>query len=380
MAGIPLTSEKYSLVIKLLQDRFSRKEAIVESLYSKLQNLPKTGNKFAEVQHMCETIEKLLQQLEAQGEYISEQRILIQQIISKYPMEIITKLEESKEPGTPWTMKSLRKSIHHYITVQENVQHHVSNDNLKVKGQPFVSKQTRPFTASYRSSTEVLAVNSQAGSSVGGQARASLPFIFCKGNHFNDMYNKCVTLTEKKQKLSQQKRCFVCLKIGHMSRNCPSSQKKSCCYCGKKGYHNRCLCSQKFARQGTDALMVTEVDESSEDSIGGVSSVYQSNQLTATVNSNAGERVLLQIATVPVQSVNGSLTVTARILLDSASQRTFMTDQLAKRLKLTPEYRELLSVSTLGAGKATDVDTYVVHCRVKLKDGLHMLMFANVLK
>ena len=84
---------------------------------------------------MCETIEKLLQQLEAQSEYISEQRILIQQIISKYPMEVITKLEESKEPGTPCTMKSLRKSICHYIIVQENVQCHVSNGNFKVKRQ-----------------------------------------------------------------------------------------------------------------------------------------------------------------------------------------------------------------------------------------------------
>ena len=192
---------------------------------------------------------------------------------------------------------------------------------------------------------------------------------------------------ERKQKLSQQKRCFVCLKIGHMSRNCHSSQ-KSCCYCGKKGYRNRCLCPQKFARQEeTDALMLTEVEESSEDSIGSAGSVNQSNKLTATVNSNvtpmllaSGERVLLQMATVPVQSVNGSVTVTARVLLDSASQRTFITDQLVKRLKLTPEHRELLSVSTFGMGKATDVDTYVVYFRVKLKDGSNMLMFANALK
>ena len=31
IAGIPLTSENYALVIKLLQDRFGRKEAIVVS-------------------------------------------------------------------------------------------------------------------------------------------------------------------------------------------------------------------------------------------------------------------------------------------------------------------------------------------------------------
>ena len=33
IAGIPLTSENYSLVVKLLQERFGRKEAIVDTSY-----------------------------------------------------------------------------------------------------------------------------------------------------------------------------------------------------------------------------------------------------------------------------------------------------------------------------------------------------------
>ena len=52
---------------------------------------------------MSETIEKVLRQLEAQGESIDEQRVLIQQIISKYPPEVVTKLEETKEPLRPWS-------------------------------------------------------------------------------------------------------------------------------------------------------------------------------------------------------------------------------------------------------------------------------------
>ena len=126
IAGIPLTSENYTVAVKLLQERFGRKEAIIEALYFKLQSLPKVNNKFAEIQRMSESIEKVLRQLEAQGESINEQRILIQQIISKYPPEVITKLEEAKEPVTPWSMRSLRKAISQYITVQENVQRYVS--------------------------------------------------------------------------------------------------------------------------------------------------------------------------------------------------------------------------------------------------------------
>ena len=132
IAGIPLTSENYTVAVKLLHERFGL--SIVEALYFKLQNLPKVNNKLVEIQRMSETIEKVLRQLEAQGEFINEQWILIQQIISKYPPEVITKLEETKEPVTPWSIKYLRKAICQYITVQENVQRYVSSNNLNVRG------------------------------------------------------------------------------------------------------------------------------------------------------------------------------------------------------------------------------------------------------
>ena len=165
-------------------------------------------------------------------------------------------------------------------------------------------------------------------------------------------------------------------------------RKRSCCYCGRKGSHNRCVCPQKFTRQETENFMATECSESSENTATVTSneSVKKNNQSKDTVNSSAtpmllasGEKVLLQIATVPVQKVDGSTTVIARVLLDSASQRTFMTDRLAKQLKLVPEHRESLSVSTFGAEKASNINTYVVQFRVKTKDGSHMPMFANVL-
>ena len=194
IVGIPLTSENYTVAVKLLQERFGRKEAIVEALYFKLQYLPKANNKFVEIQRMSETIEKVLRQLEAQGEFINEHRILIQQT---------TKLEETKEPVTLWSMKSLRKAICQYITVQENVQSYVSSNNPYVRGQPFVSRQTRPLHNSQRPlhdsqrpSTEALAVNSQREVD---QIKASLPCIFCKGGHFNGMCDKYTYYLSRKK-------------------------------------------------------------------------------------------------------------------------------------------------------------------------------------
>ena len=52
-------------------------------MYSKLQILPKSCNKFAEIQHTSDSIEKILRQLEAQGEAVNSQRMLIQLRILK---------------------------------------------------------------------------------------------------------------------------------------------------------------------------------------------------------------------------------------------------------------------------------------------------------
>ena len=126
------------------------------------------------------------------------------------------------------------------------------------------------------------------------------------------MCDKFIILTERKQILSQQRRFFVCLKVGNVLKDCPSSQKKACCHCSRKEYHNRCLCPQKIPRQETDALLVTEPGQSfSENNADPTSSADESNRSMTTVNSNAtpmllasGERIMLQIATVPIQSLD----------------------------------------------------------------------------
>ena len=102
--------------------------------------------------------------------------------------------------------------------------------------------------------------------------------------------------------------------------------------------------------------------------------------ITSTIQSllASGERVLLQTATVSLQTSNGRSSIKARVLLDSASQRTCMTSQVAQHLNLALEHKEI-SVSTFGAQRATDIHTHVVCFKAKLKDGTFMMISANVL-
>ena len=91
-----------------------------------------------------------------------------------------------------------------------------------------------------------------------------------------------------------------------------------------------------------------------------------------------GERVLHQTAMVPIYCANGSI-ISARILLDSASQQTFMTQRLAKQLNLPSQQKETLSISTFGSQGPQTMDTYVIHFTIITKEGTHMNLHANVL-
>ena len=330
-----------------------------------------------------------MRQLEAQGEAISEQRMLIQLLLCKYPTDVIVKLEESKEPGTPWSMSTLRKAITQYVIVQENAHRYVTNERNRVNETP------RP---PLRSPTDVFTNN------VNSVRR--LLCIFCKGDHYNDECDKYVALSDRKRKLSQQGRCFICLKVGHVIKNCPNSQKKPCSHCGKKANHNRCLCPEKFTSQSVN-FSNTAAGPSNSASAGSTSSnsatgnstsnnsvpsssipnnstsgssLTSENSSLTNVTLALGEKVLLQTATVTVQTIDGQVTVNTRVLLDSASQRTFMTSHLAQKLHLPLEHKEVLSVSTFGAQRAIDMNTYIVQFKVRLKDGSHMTLCANVLK
>ena len=104
---------------------------------------------------------------------------------------------------------------------------------------------------------------------------------------------------------------------------------------------------------------------------------------SATVVSNTllagGERVLMQTAQTVVCGKDG-VKFEAHILMDSASHRTFMTERLAKRLNLSPQRTEFLSVSTFETKKPQNMDTYVVNFNVIAKDGLTISLYANVLQ
>jgi len=251
IAGISVTNENYNVAIQLLKEKFGNKESIIEALYAKLQHLPTSSNRFSDIKHTYEVIERLLRQLESQGEVVNQQKMLIHQLLSKFPFEVVIKLEDIKKCDQVWTMELLRKLLSQYIMVQENAQRRVFN----ARGYNSEFRQGRQGNKQYTNQHTSAAANDQTfnqpptetfATNVQRRTRSGFrnqnPCVFCQGEHFNDECDQYKVLTDHKQRLLSLGRCFLCFKIAHTFRDCPLIQKSSCYYCGKRGHHNQAIC------------------------------------------------------------------------------------------------------------------------------------------
>ena len=72
ISGISVTNDNYLTVVALLKEKFGKKEAIVEALYSQLQTQLIAQNQLSEVKSTYDAIEKILRQLESQNEDINQ--------------------------------------------------------------------------------------------------------------------------------------------------------------------------------------------------------------------------------------------------------------------------------------------------------------------
>ena len=150
-------------------------------------------------------LEKLLRQLESQGEMVNHQKMLIHQLLSKFSLEVIVKLEDVKRCDQAWTMQLLRKLLSHYVMVQENAERRVSN----VRGGSLQGRQINRSPANRdagRNSSNMTPEQSSDGTfAVDVQKKTKgtprNPCLFCQGQHFNDECEQYKLLADRKQRL-----------------------------------------------------------------------------------------------------------------------------------------------------------------------------------
>ena len=136
--------------------------------------------------------------------------------------------------------------------------------------------------------------------------RKAIQCYFCTKGHFANQRKEVTDVKQRKSILQAAKRCFRCLRIGNVSKDCSFNRK--CFHCN--GNHNSALCNKEEQEPKQEPKR---------------ESMQEPRPDTSMSMSNVKEKtdVLLQTATTYVFGVDKSKKVTVNILLDGGNQKSF---------------------------------------------------------
>lgn len=144
------------------------------------------------------------------------------------------------------------------------------------------------------------------------------------------------------------KRCFHCLKTGHIGKSCPSTV--NCRLCGGK-YHHKAICFKGLKETRDENPSPREEPEPSP---------------TVTACSKGKGEVLLQTAEAYVYGEDRSKKLLVNLLFDGGSQRSYVTEDVKQKLQLNAEKTELLNLNTFGSEKSERKRCSLVNLNVEV--------------
>ena len=349
ISGLPLTSSNYKHAVDLLRKRFGSKQIIISKHIEMLMQLPKItdSSDLKQLRQLLDKTESAVRSL--QGIDISIDTygtFLTPVIMAKIPQEL--RLIISRGMSDEWDLDTLIKSLSEELQIRERcalgpVAEKGRSKEKQEVGYFRYGQNKRPSAGPATSST-LFSHNERPPPS------KEMWCTFCNGPHPS---NKCAVVTEpeaRKRILRQKGRCFGCLKSGHVSRDCQAR----CYRCGGKHHVSLCCTQNCFLpRQSRGTSQEQTVS----------TNLY----FTQDVKNKC---VLLQTARAWVRNPNGINSCNVRILLDSCSQKSYVTMRLRNKLGLPSIGNETVLIKTFGNNEASlkkcDIVQFALECQDQL--------------
>ena len=344
IAGLTLTSANYEEAIATLKRRFGNTQLIISHHMDALLGLtPVTSHHDLKgLRRLYDMVETHVRGLQALGVSADSYGGLLTSILmSKLPPEI--QLVVSREfTEERWDAESMMKLLDKEIDARERSTTSCCPDTSIKKPHPKGLPTTAAFTTSESRSPRC---------------------VYCEQEHLSSSCTVVTNVDTRKESLRKSGRCYVCLRKYHIGRDCRSTASCSKCH----GRHHVSICPRSVKpRASSDTTSEAQENPSSQ-------AETSSQSRTSTMYVDAQTPVLLQTARLQLYNLDEAGTppirVKARAVMDSGSQRTYITSHLRDELHLSSSHTESLRTKAFGSTEEQESVCDVVELGLITKDG-----------
>ena len=237
LQGLLLTDANYAQARALLEEQYIKPQVIISAHMDNILKLnPCSNDKPHQMRYIFDQIRVQIRGLESLGvKTESYGQLLIPIIVSKLPLDM--RLQVSRQSSKKvWEIDELLALIQKEIEARETtelVKLTQTDRNSKDAANSYQGRQRSqgPATAStlYMRSNEV-------------DQKVVIVCVYCKQQHFSASCETVKDINQRKNILLRDRRCFTCLKTGHLSKNCRSTRKCRKC----SGNHHQSICHKDY--------------------------------------------------------------------------------------------------------------------------------------
>ena len=350
IAGLPLTSANYAKSIQLLKERFAQPHKIINAHMEALLNVPSPTDHLSSLRLFYDSVETHIRGLEALGKKTETYGDILVPIIQKKLPNGVKRNLARQNGNKEWQFDNLRKAILNEIEILEAGQNSSSDYELS-------SNSTTATTAAF-----LTTMKPPVPPPPTEQRPTKRTCLFCKGEHNP---NDCNVVTDKGKRYSivrDARVCFNCLNRHSVSK-CKSRNR--CKVCHRKHHTSLCQNVEPPPPVSSNASAATNKISGAPTTDNTAAPSVSSYHISDTDRHTP---VLLKTAVASVGSHNNH--ISAHILFDEGSQRSFITSDVATKLDLKPETQETISLSTFGGNTSSvkRIDTATIYLETALEE------------
>ena len=353
ISGLALTSDNYKEAVDILKKRYGNPQVLITAYMETLLKLSKVKGKdvsglrklFNEVENCLRSLRSLKVETSTYGS------LLLPLLKDKVPDDFLIQI--GRRFGTEvWTLDLFMTYFEEELVTAENC--------------------LTSLTGSGGTQKMMYTTSSFYGQVEKPRHSSKPPCVFCsREGHTPSQCKNVSNVRSRKGILRRSGRCFVCLERGHRAMECPVEY--ICRICKQR--HNISICENRGKKEYNERNW--ERNESDE---GRENGNDVRPEVSANVSSTNTSCILLQTGTAEVGDVDGNSFLFSKILFDSGSQMSYVTEGLARRLGLKVIRKENIVIKTFGRNDESKLRRLnVVRFKVRHRSQRGMVKYVEAL-